>query len=249
MKTIFIYLLIFSSLSSFAQVDIINQSLTDSSLNILYIGCNNRIKILGFENDTSLRLVSSHPRTSIRKYENNVFRVGSHKIEPDTLRVYKGDSLIKMEMFDTYYLRDPIPQFGNITDTVATIKEIISNPTLSAIIPNNYYTGRKYYVISFNLFIIKSGDTTEIYNKRRIEVLTFYDNNGKKRRFLYIELNWDATPIEGRPNSTDGSKLTKKQIRAIRRLKPGDKVCIERIKTFTVGGSLRNLGSIVITIK
>ena len=44
--------------SVFAQVDFKNMSLTDPSLNILYVGVDNNIQIAGLK-DTSLLLISS----------------------------------------------------------------------------------------------------------------------------------------------------------------------------------------------
>ena len=45
MKQLLLYISTFFSISSYGQIEIINQSLTDSSLNLLYIGVENYIEI------------------------------------------------------------------------------------------------------------------------------------------------------------------------------------------------------------
>src|SRR5215203_4421594 len=53
LRTTLLLFLSFLTVFTFSQVNIINRSLTDSSLNIAYIGVENAIELLGFKNSTT----------------------------------------------------------------------------------------------------------------------------------------------------------------------------------------------------
>nr|MBC8146470.1 hypothetical protein [Bacteroidota bacterium] len=161
-----IILLLFLPISIFSQVDLKNRSLTDSNLAILYIGIYNEIKITAYKVDSTFNIKSSNGKVIESDWRNNSFTVKPHLGTVDTLTLFQNGKLILSKIYELKRIPDPIAQLGNITDTTATIKEILSNPELRIILPNCNYK-MSFRVISYSALLIQnSGDTLNEYNSK-----------------------------------------------------------------------------------
>ena len=241
----------FLPITIFAQINIKNHSSIKPDTNLLFVGINNKIETTGIVIDTTsidietnLRLTSSNGKVSNQKWQKNIFWVSVHGQKTDTLRLYINNILTFTKIFDVRYIGNPIAKLGNITDTTVTVKEIISNPDITVRIPNCYYN-HKMIVTSFDLFMVKSGDTIDLYQKHKL-IDTYYDidpENGetKKRFAIVFKKNTDK--------STYGNKLTKKQQKRVKKLNTNDKLIIERIKVTCPNCVTRLLNPIILTIK
>jgi hypothetical protein len=178
-----------------AQVDIKNNKLTDPNIKILYIGIDNVIEVTGLTNFDKLELHSSTGQVTQNEWNKtpNTFLVTTGYSNFDTLRLYQNKVLILSRIYEIKSINKPIPQLGNILDSVATIKQILKNPKLNIIIPECLFNPH-FYATKFNLTLLNAnGDTLIPFDR------------------------------------TEGSHLTKTQIRAIQKLRMGDKISFTRI--------------------
>ncbi len=178
----------------FAQVEIKNIKLTDPSIKILYIGIDNVIEVTGLTNFDKLELQSSNGQVTQNEWNKtpNTFLVTTDNSNFDTLRLYQNKVFILSRIYEIKSIGKPIPQLGNITDSVATIKQILEKPQLNIVIPDCFFNPH-LYATKFNLTLLKrDGDTISFHR-------------------------------------TEGRHITKSQIRAIRKLKMGDKMSFTEI--------------------
>ena len=75
MKALIIYIILIFPSSIFAQIDLINNDLTDPNIRFLYRGIDNHIKFIGINKDTTLSLTSSSGKVIRSKWEEDVFFV------------------------------------------------------------------------------------------------------------------------------------------------------------------------------
>jgi len=140
------------NLTSNAQTSIQNISLTNPDLNILYVGVDNIVEVKGLDTDTTIKIVSATGQ--VTKWLNK-FVVRQSLATSDTLSVYLSDKLIETRIYDIKKIGNPVAQLGNITDTTATIQEILSETKINAVIPDCYYDHR-FRVIRFSILITDS---------------------------------------------------------------------------------------------
>ncbi len=141
-----------------AQIDLKNLKLTDSNLNILYRGIENRILVTGLEFDTTLKLISTNSfviKEKINFDNNNYFYLSQSSLKDDTLKLYKGNKLLLTKVYKVERRGYPKIQFGNTSDTFLSVKQILINPKLNVVIPNSYYK-HGGFITSFELKLLDS---------------------------------------------------------------------------------------------
>jgi GldM C-terminal domain len=158
MKYIFILIsLIFSSVSH-GQVNIINQSLTDSSLNFLYIGVDNRIRVTGLTDN--YRIAISGGGGSIIKTEKNQYVVHVNSVtDLCELTLLKGTKSIFRKPYKVRTISTPITTVGGLKDTAIRVSLILTNPFISIVAPGCYFR-LNYRVTSFEATFIQDADST-----------------------------------------------------------------------------------------
>ncbi|MEW6469854.1 MAG: GldM family protein [Bacteroidota bacterium] len=136
MKRILAFLLTLSPLALVSQVDIVNISLTDSTLNYLYIGVNNKVRVTGTDGD--LGMTSSSGKV-VKDSASGIFYVTEHVFTIDTLKVYRNGQLILAKDFITQKVNTPRALLSGLKDSTATLVQIVPNPVLTVHIPNCEY--------------------------------------------------------------------------------------------------------------
>ena len=124
------------SLSSTAQVQILNRSLIDSTLSYLYIGVENKIELLNAPKKqirfeiTNGSITPTGPGTAIATLVSD---------DSSVILCYSGDSLLARKVFKVDTIPAPGPQFGNITHFFATVEDIVANAYVVVVLRNCYY--------------------------------------------------------------------------------------------------------------
>ena len=146
----FVTLLLFSPISVFAQINIINRSLTDSSLKIVYAGVDNFLEIKGVKTSDDVKVSIS--QGDVRKIDTTfILRVPG--CESIFITVQKKGRQILKEKFRCDQLYDPVLQLGAIKDSVASISEILINPFLHLFRENCFYK-KQFMITSFRATFI-----------------------------------------------------------------------------------------------
>jgi hypothetical protein len=124
------------SLSSTAQVQILNRSLIDSTLSFLYIGVENKIELLNAPKKqvrfeiTNGFISKTGPGTATAKLVSG---------DSSIILCYSGDSLLARKAFKVDTIPAPYARFGNITHFFATVEDIVANSYVVIALPNCYY--------------------------------------------------------------------------------------------------------------
>ncbi len=158
MKYIFILLSLFFTAVSQGQIDIINQSLTDSSLNYLYIGVDNRIKVKGSNSEYKLVITGGggiHSKSGKNEY---LVRVNT-PTKLCSLFLLKGTQHIFQKSFEVRTLSSPIATLGGFNDTTAKTNILLGNPYISMLMPGCYFR-MNYRVTAFQAIMIQHSDST-----------------------------------------------------------------------------------------
>lgn len=233
--------------SSFSQLDLINTSLTDPHKNILYLGIENVIQIIGLDHDDSLRIESSSSKVFRSDWRGEHYRI----VMPvdrslDTLLVYGNNVLLLRKVFEVHRLSDPIAQLGNITRSSATVSEILQDPTLSVVIPDCFYD-HTFRVLGFEVYVIQAFDTMQItrtYARGTIDTLYREDLDTGELTMDTLKRTEFETFFRTKNNT-----LVDYQIDRIKLMRVGDRLLIDNIKAGCADCSLRKLNPLIITIK
>lgn len=142
--------LLFVPIIMVGQVEITNASLSKPNLKLLYIGIDNKIEISGLKTMVNLNLIAS--QGSAKGNEAGVFYVKASSITPDTLKLYQNNKLILTEIYEVRKIGEIVPRFGNLKDTIASVRQILRNTTLYAVIPECYIIPL-FQIRSFNVTI------------------------------------------------------------------------------------------------
>lgn len=111
----------------FSQGEILNISLLDSSYPVAYRGHDNRILVKGFENDSTIILISTID--TLDKF-GEYFYYPAIKLKTDTLQALKNGKVIAEKVYNIEHLQDLKIYLGKIRDSLVTIKEILNNTQL-----------------------------------------------------------------------------------------------------------------------
>ena len=158
-KTLFL-LLSLTPFFTFSQVNIINRSLTDSSLRIAYIGVDNFLELKGMKISDDVKVISS--QGNVTKTNTN-FTLRVPFCDSIFITVQKKGRQILKEKFKCDQLYDPILQLGAIKDSVASVKEILINPFLRFFRENCFYK-KQFMITNFTaVFISQELDSLNTY--------------------------------------------------------------------------------------
>jgi len=159
----------------FSQVNIINRSLTDSSLNIAYLGLDNAIELTGYKKSVKLIfLITNGTMTDIGQ-NRYVLRP---KNEGECIISFhnQGNKIIsKLFRIDT--LGDMKIRLAGVQDSVASIHQILANPFLISEIPKSYYKSPVYITSFIATFIGEKFDSVRtnamgnLFTQEQIDII------------------------------------------------------------------------------
>lgn len=141
-----------------AQVNVVNRSLTDSTLPVFYTGVENNIRFSGKDYTYTETVVSIHGagstlhNTGKGEYLVRVSREGSCSIV-----LSKNGKVFFRKEFTTSVVPYPVARLGGTTDTVLKLRYIQANPFLTAVMPDCFYK-HNMRVVSFEALL--SGQVT-----------------------------------------------------------------------------------------
>jgi hypothetical protein len=152
------------SIPTLSQVRVTNQSLTDSSLSIVYINPDNEMLIHGFELDMNSRVIVSNALITLTGPKTFILRPAI--ADSAIVTIHKDGQLLYRKAFKTQPLPEPVVKLGNIRSIDATIDEILANTTVSIELPGCYY---KHSLIPVSYrFRIENDATQYKYSKTNL---------------------------------------------------------------------------------
>jgi hypothetical protein len=121
----------------FSQINIINRSLIDSSLNIAYLGVENAIELVGSKNSTT-KLSFTTTNGTMSDVGQGRYILRPEKAGECIIRFQsKGQKIVsKVFRIDTTF--NLITRLAGVRDSFATVQEIISNPFLIIESPKSF---------------------------------------------------------------------------------------------------------------
>ena len=149
MKRAFYIFILFAPTSIFAQVNIINRSLTDSSLNIAYIGVENAIELVGLKNN-SVKLSFTTTNGTMSAIGRTRYILRPEKQGECIISFLSNGKNIVIKTYKIDTLTELNARLAGVRDSFATIQEIITNPFLIVEAPKSFYKAR-CIVRSFSL--------------------------------------------------------------------------------------------------
>ena len=120
-----------------AQVNIINRSLTDSTMKIVYAGVDNRLEITGLENFQRITITTT--RGSLAKTGRLIYSIRTSGEYTLFISVIKDGLIVLHEKFNSEELTEPVARIGNLKDSIGTVDDILANPVLSVDFPGTFY--------------------------------------------------------------------------------------------------------------
>jgi len=156
MKLIAFILFTIISINVRGQVYIFNQNLTDISINIFYIGVDNRISILWL---ADYKIAISGGGGTIQKTgkDQYVVRVTTPTDNCEII-ITNGTKNIFRQSYFVRTIGDPVATLSGIRDTIVSKNRILLNPFLTVVIPNCYYNHNRR-VLSFSATFINDRDS------------------------------------------------------------------------------------------
>jgi hypothetical protein len=141
-----------------SQVNIYNLSLTDSSLNYLYVGVENEIKTNGMTPHHAISITGKGSTITLMRQNHYIVRVA---VPTDECKVTitKANKQIFQKIYKIRMLSNPIATINGLRDTTMKASILMVNPFLVAHIPGSYYHVN-YSVTSFRATFINSIDST-----------------------------------------------------------------------------------------
>jgi len=129
-KTLFWLFTLVSGLLQ-AQVGLYNNSLTDTTLALVYTGANNDLVVTGVPDTRQLRIWSHTGKITPDDEKGNVFHFYNERLTTtDTFEVYNGQTFLLRKVFIQKQLQVPQITLGGIIDTVMKKEQILANPVL-----------------------------------------------------------------------------------------------------------------------
>jgi hypothetical protein len=166
MKLIGVSLFTILSATAYGQINIINESLTDDSKNIFYIGVDNRIRISVFDDNYSMAITGGGGTIQKTGKGQYVVRVTA-VTDLCELFVLKGTRNIFRKPYVVRTINDPVATLSGIRDTTVSRNRILLNPNLSIVIPNCYFRFN-YRVVSFSASFINDQDSITTFSNGNI---------------------------------------------------------------------------------
>ena len=139
----------------FSQVTIINRSLTDSSLNIAYIGVENTIELVGLKSN-SAKLSSTTTNGTISDIGQGHYILRPEKAGECIISFRSNGKNIGIKTYKIDTLTGLKVRLAGVRDSFATVQEITTNPFLIIEAPKSFYKVR-CFVRSFILSMDEKG--------------------------------------------------------------------------------------------
>ena len=180
-------------LFSYSQVNIINRSLIDSNLNIVYIGVDNEIELTGLKSFDNLSFSTTNGRLielAQNRYILNFFEKGEC-----ILSLKKKEKLIAQKTFKAAVIPDPHPRFSSQYDSISkkggytyyiSYNNLIKDPVFRVEAPNCYFR-QPWKILSYRITLedtlSSNGSTTELVvpgaelNEEQIQIIKKYGGN------------------------------------------------------------------------
>lgn len=159
---LFLIFIFVSSIAS-AQVKIQNVSLFNPTLNILYVGIDNKLKITGLK-DVSRTMITVNNK-SFYPSKSNIFLLGMSTKGKSVLRAYDRNKIIFKKEFLIDIIPEPKISLAGFSNTSLSIPQILKYNYLKSELPNCKLK-INFPIVSFNMIIIsKNQDTINISNK------------------------------------------------------------------------------------
>lgn len=138
--------------SIFAQADIINRSLIDSSLNIVYVEIHNEIELVGVKSSDKPGFSSTNG--TLMHIEQNRYLLRPSREGECVLTIQSKGRKIISKTFRSDSIKGELKiRLAGIRDTAATISQILANPFLISEIRGSYYKS-PVYITSFTATFI-----------------------------------------------------------------------------------------------
>jgi len=217
-KRIFLFLLLLP-LFSYSQVNIINRSLTDSTLNIAYVGVDNEIELTGLKSLSNLNFSTTNGR--LTELGQNKYVLKLFEKSEFTLSLKDKAKVIAQKTFKADVIPDPYPRFSSQYDSTKT--------------PLTYY-------ISFNNLIedpVLRIEAPKFYFKNQWKIVSYRItlDGGAFNGTLITEF------------TVEGPEPTKEQVQKIRDHGSNTFMTVEDIRVIDPEGWTRRLVPIIINIK
>lgn len=120
-----------------AQVNVINRSLTDSTMKIVYVGVENHLQITGL--GSFQRITITTTRGTLSKSGRLIYNLRTSAPNNLFITVIKDGLIVYYEKFTSEELPEPVARIGNLKDSTGTVDDILSNPYLSVEFPGSFY--------------------------------------------------------------------------------------------------------------
>ena len=156
MKLISFSLFTILSVTVYSQINIINESLTDSSKNIFYIGVDNRISIIGLA-DNTIAITGGGGAIYKTGKGQYVVRV-STPTDDCKIILINGTKNIFRKSYKVRTIGELVATLSGIRDTTVSRNRVLLNPFLSIVIPNCFYQ-HNLQVVSFSAIFINNRDS------------------------------------------------------------------------------------------
>jgi hypothetical protein len=167
MKSKILYIaFLFLHYSSFGQIKIENLSLTKPDSNILYIGVDNKIQLLG-PVDSKMVVIVFSGKTIISN--NGIFEIKVSAPGKSRLEVFKNNKRIASREYIISRIPEPQCGLGYFHDTILQISQVLAIKKVNAFLPN-CILNLQMPVISFDLEVIYN-------NGNRKSLGTVYGNS------------------------------------------------------------------------
>ena len=131
--------ILFSSLCSIAQVSVKNVDLIDGAPNVLYAGFNNWVQVVGLDSADFKDLKTNNGKVFRSNQEWSLFQISGTTGDTATVTVRTNGHGKSRIGFSVRKLSGEVHvSLGALTDTIATVNEILSDPTLHVTLPETY---------------------------------------------------------------------------------------------------------------
>jgi hypothetical protein len=165
MKLILSTLFVWLTFTGIAQVNIVNRSLTNDTLSILYSGVDNEIEIAGYS--VKPKSIISITGGSISTLNPITYLVRTGSDSTAIIMIKEKSKTVFTRRFTVENIPDPVAIVGDIRDTIATVQQILASGMLKIEFPNSYYR-HTATISSFDVTVIKGDKFTDIRSSHYI---------------------------------------------------------------------------------
>jgi hypothetical protein len=135
---------------SFAQTEVYNTDLFDSTKRQLFQFDQNELFIRSPYNIDKIEFVNS--KSNFSSLHNGRFRVYVYRSGSDSIKLYSKGKLVYISPFQIDTVGNPVARVGYYVDTLLSLNQILLNPCLNVLFPGTNYRGR-YFIFHFTMTI------------------------------------------------------------------------------------------------